>query len=110
MKDAAREPTVQDVRRELWHTALALRDKEISAAEANRRAKAAPAYLSRVPKAVPAGVAVVHNHIRPTQRLGSRGFRAWTQAPDPEQLEACPCEWAPWLGEHFRVRAPEDEQ
>ena len=62
-----------------------------------------PHYLSRVPESVPPGKIVVHSHVRPTRRLGSRGFRAWLAEPSP-RYEVCPCEWAPELGAHYRVR------
>ena len=45
------------------------------------------------------GRIVVHNHVLPTRRLGSRGFRAWLADPSPT-VEVCPCEWAAELGEH----------
>jgi hypothetical protein len=59
-------------------------------------------YLSKIPTEVPAGQVVVHNHVQPTRRLGSRGFRAWL-APPNDQLVVCGCAWAPELGEHYRV-------
>ncbi len=62
-----------------------------------------PIYLSGVPKSVPFGKVVVHNHVRPTMKLGSRGFRAWLAEPSSE-YEVCPCEWAPELDTHYRVR------
>jgi hypothetical protein len=64
-----------------------------------------PRYLSRVPEpgAVPAGMVLVHNHVRQVRRLGSRGFRAWLQASN-DRLEVCPCDWAPELGPHYWVR------
>lgn len=77
-------------------------------------------YLSRIPKpwnlsAGTVGIVdvhghvVVHNHVRPTRHLGSRGFRAWLQSPDkPPAIEPCPCDWAPELGEHYRVRRADD--
>ena len=64
------------------------------------------AYLSELPDVVPDGMILVHNHVKPTRRLGSRGFRAWLSAPDP-QLEICGCGWAPELGRHFVSRFPE---
>ena len=68
-------------------------------------------YLDRLPAAIPAGRVLVHNHVRPTRALGSRGFRAWVQAPDrPPRLEACPCDWAPELGQHYRVQAVPDRE
>jgi hypothetical protein len=52
---------------------------------------------------VPAGKVVVHNHVQPARVLGTRGFRAWLSAPDDPDIERCDCEWAPELGEHYRV-------
>ena len=62
-------------------------------------------YLSTIPDRVPEGRIVVHNNIRPTRRLGSRGFRAWLADPSPT-VEVCPCEWAAELGEHYRIKGP----
>ncbi len=62
-------------------------------------------YLSKMPKdpkALPAGKVLVHNHVRPTQRLGMRGFRAWLDDPNGK-YEICDCGWAPKLGAHYRV-------
>ena len=39
-------------------------------------------YLDRLPTAVPLNRVLVHNTVRPTRRLGSRGFRAWLSCPD----------------------------
>lgn len=62
-------------------------------------------YLFEMPKTVLPGLVLVHNHIRPTRRLNSRGFRAWLQADDDlSRIEVCDCGWAPELGQHFRVR------
>ena len=61
-----------------------------------------PDYLSHVPQSLPSGKIIVHNRVRPTRRLGSRGFRAWFAEPSSE-FEACPCKWAPELGVHYRV-------
>ena len=61
-------------------------------------------YLFTLPKMVPPGRVLVHNTVRPTRRLGSRGFRAWLSVPDPERLDVCGCDWAPELGRHFRIR------
>jgi hypothetical protein len=47
---------------------------------------------------------VVHNHVRPARRLGTRGFRAWLAVPDERLVEPCGCSWAPEVGEHDRVR------
>ena len=69
-------------------------------------------YLSHVPKVVPAGRVLVHNHVQvpakqrgqPGELLGVNGFRAWLAAPGAE-WEACSCNWAPELGTHYRVNA-----
>ena len=63
-------------------------------------------YLTTVPSAgeVPAGHIVVHNRVRPARRLGTRGFRAFLTARDPQRYESCDCGWAPEVGEHYRVR------
>jgi hypothetical protein len=58
--------------------------------------------LDSVPKAVPDGLVVVRNAVRPTRRLASRGFRAWLQQPSDE-LTVCSCGWASELPEHYRV-------
>jgi hypothetical protein len=62
-------------------------------------------YLSRLPKPdeVPPGLVVVHNKVRPTRHLGARGFRAWLQ-PRGSLVERCSCNWAPELGDHYRVK------
>ena len=62
-------------------------------------------YLSSIPESVPSGKIVVHNRVRPTKQLGSRGFRAWLDEPSP-RYEVCPCVWAPELGAHYRLRRP----
>lgn len=83
--------------------ASAKRVKEI--AKARQRGSR---YLVSIPKpgAVPPGMVVVHNHIKPARLLGWNGFRAWLQSPDdPPTLEVCPCRWAPELGRHYRVKA-----
>jgi hypothetical protein len=60
-------------------------------------------YIAGVPKTVPKGKVLVHKRaLRPTSRLGSRGFRAWLADPD-ERYEVCMCGWAPHLV-HHRVR------
>jgi hypothetical protein len=65
-------------------------------------------YLSTIPAEVPAGWVVVHNNVRATGRLGSRGFRAWLTGPS-DRLSVCECGWAPELGEHYRVNLDGDE-
>jgi hypothetical protein len=59
-------------------------------------------YLKRLPAAIPADRVLVHNMVRPTRRLGSRGFRAWLESPGQERREVCDCPWAAELGQHYR--------
>ena len=62
-------------------------------------------YLRTTPTTdatIPTGRVLVHNNVRPTQRLRSRGFRAWTQLPT-DRLEVCDCAWAPDITTHYRV-------
>jgi hypothetical protein len=59
-------------------------------------------YLRRIPKVIPDGMVVVHNNVRPTRRLSSRGFRAWLE-PRHAALMVCACGWAPELVEHYIV-------
>jgi hypothetical protein len=59
-------------------------------------------YLTKPPRFLPIGKVLVHNYVRPTSRLNSRGFRAWLDDPD-EKYEVCTCGWAPQLV-HHRVR------
>jgi hypothetical protein len=59
-------------------------------------------YVFNLPKAVPVGKVLVHNHVRPTLRLGFAGFRAWFDDPGQE-YEICDCGWAPKLNKHYRV-------
>jgi hypothetical protein len=63
-------------------------------------------YLRSLSDPIEPGNVVVHNQVRPTRVLGSRGFRVWQQRPDEEPaIEPCPCDWAPELGVHYRVKA-----
>ena len=63
-----------------------------------------PEYLSKLPDALPEGRVLVHNNVVPTRQLGSGGFHAWLAEPDATGLVACDCDWAPELGEHYRVQ------
>lgn len=54
--------------------------------------------------AIPDGWVLVHNSVRPTRQIGSRGFRIWLDEPDAPRLVSCDCGWAPELGKHFRVQ------
>ena len=66
-------------------------------------------YLRSLPKVVPAGKVLVHNSVRPSRRQGNRGARFWLSPEGTERLEHCPCDWAPELGQHYRVTRPENE-
>jgi hypothetical protein len=59
-------------------------------------------YFARIPKQVPWGRIIVHNHIQPQAPLRRNGFRAWSDLPEPKYVE-CYCGWAPHLGRHYRV-------
>ena len=58
-------------------------------------------YLNRLPKAVPPGRFLCHNHVVPRKRLGAWGFRAWTVATLNNGFKECPCGWAGHLGPHY---------
>jgi hypothetical protein len=60
-------------------------------------------YVATVPTTIPHDRVLVHNHVRPTHRLGVNGFRAWLCPADPAKYEHCPCAWMPERGAHYRV-------
>ena len=68
----------------------------------NRSMPRWPYYPPKIPATVTAGSVVVHNHVRPSLRQGTRGFRFWLQEPN-DLVERCDCPWAPELAEHYRV-------
>jgi hypothetical protein len=55
-------------------------------------------YAHGLPRTVPAGRVLAHNHVRHTAATaqGVRGFRCWTWPQDqvPRHWEPCPCGWA----------------
>lgn len=51
-------------------------------------------YLGGMPRSLPQGRVLVHNHVRPQAVLGRNGFRAWTMLLDEVLLEECRCDWA----------------
>ena len=57
-------------------------------------------HLRQLPTALPPGRILVHNNVRPAERPGIRGFRAWLQ-PLTHNVQVCPCDWAPELGPHY---------
>ena len=59
-------------------------------------------YIFKLPDALPDGAMLVHNHVRPAEHLGARGFRAWLAA-DKAGLEVCPCGWAKKFPKHYRI-------
>jgi hypothetical protein len=64
-------------------------------------------YPTKLPKSVPQGKVLVHNHVhRPTRTQGVRGSRYWLQPP-ADNLIVCTCAFAPELGTHYRVARPE---
>jgi len=59
-------------------------------------------YPPRIPQELPADRVLVHSHVRPARKQGTRGFRFWLQVPT-DQLARCESGWAKELGEHYRV-------
>jgi hypothetical protein len=60
-------------------------------------------YPRQLPDAIPAGQVLVHNQVSPVaDRQGARGSRYWLQPP-ADHIQVCICEWAPHLGQHYRV-------
>jgi hypothetical protein len=87
---------------------MSLRSALMLECERRRRSKktrrrSEVAYLDRIPAAILPGMVVVHNSVRPSRRLGTRGFRAWLEPADAPNHEVCPCDWATELPEHYRV-------
>jgi hypothetical protein len=70
------------------------------------KAKHGMEYLDRLPSVIPPGKALVHNSVRATGQLGTRGFRAWL-VDDGDARNArrvvCDCGFAPELGTHYRM-------
>jgi hypothetical protein len=65
-------------------------------------------YLSAIPRSVPEGRALVHNHISAKdegkdRKPGESNFRAWTEKPSRKLLIRCDCGWSRLP--HFRPRA-----
>jgi hypothetical protein len=59
-------------------------------------------YLVKWPTSIPSGCVLVHNDVRSTRRLGSRGFRAWFSKLNPSKYEPCHCGVTELP--HFRVK------
>jgi hypothetical protein len=49
-----------------------------------------------VPKSIPEGRVLCHNHVRHGARTtsGLNGFRGWTDTEIPKNFVKCPCGWA----------------
>ena len=58
-------------------------------------------YPLKIPISVAPGQVLVHNHVRPARRQGTRGFRFWLQKA-AALVVICDCGWAPALPEHYR--------
>jgi hypothetical protein len=58
-------------------------------------------YLSRVPRKLPDGYVLVHNHVTPVLPIGRSGFRIWL-AEQSDRHEVCPCPAIPELPAHYK--------
>ena len=56
-----------------------------------------------MPTEIPAGKIVVHNNVVPARRVNTRGFRVWLASPGSNKYIVCDCNWAPELGQHYRI-------
>ena len=52
----------------------------------------------------PPGKILVHNDVKPTQKMGTGGFWFWLADPDPDEYVPCRCGWASHIRNHYRVR------
>jgi hypothetical protein len=51
-------------------------------------------YVKAIPrKELPEGRVLVHNQVMPLAKIGTHGFRAWTQL-ETDRLVRCRCDWA----------------
>ena len=63
-------------------------------------------HVPSIPKSLPEGRVLVHNDVTPKPKIGTNGFRAWTQLKT-NRLVQCHCDWAgvDLHGlQHYRVR------
>lgn len=54
-------------------------------------------YISRLPKTIPEGLKLCHNHVRPAELTtvpNQDGFRAWVTNQPPKGFKRCSCGWA----------------
>lgn len=68
-------------------------------------------YVNAIPRELPDGVVLVHNHVRPASPIGMSGFRIWCQSPSDEpELVVCDCGWPrhskTHIKTHYRVKGP----
>jgi hypothetical protein len=72
-------------------------------AERKAKQKAVDRYVTSIPVAVPDGLILVHNDVRPAHPIGRNGFRVWLTTP-AKQYIPCDCGWAAEVpGGHYRV-------
>jgi hypothetical protein len=68
-------------------------------------------HVPRIPKSLLEGRVLVHNNVTPNPKIGTDGFRAWTQLKT-DRLARCHCDWAgvDLHGlQHYRVKEPGEE-
>jgi hypothetical protein len=65
--------------------------------------------IGKLPRAIPTGYVLVHNHIRHAvgTPCGINGFRAWMQKPN-NRLERCKCGWSGLPHYHVKRNATRD--
>jgi hypothetical protein len=67
-------------------------------------------YVPRIPRQIPAGLVLVHNHVRPAHPPGMNGFRIWLQSQDEQpEVERCHCDWASVIAEAVGETTPVKE-
>jgi hypothetical protein len=54
-----------------------------------------------VPRTIPEGKVIVHNHVDSCSPLN--GFYVWVKPISDPRLVVCNCGWAPELGTHYRI-------
>ncbi|MBX9693020.1 MAG: hypothetical protein K2Z81_11595 [Cyanobacteria bacterium] len=50
-------------------------------------------YVNRLPKTIPEGMVLCHNHVRPQMPINTNGFRVFL-APKSKRYQRCKCGWA----------------
>jgi hypothetical protein len=66
-------------------------------------------YLAAVPRSIPVGKVLMHNHVRHTADMptGVNGFRAWISDAPPKNFVRCRCGWSGLP--HYRMRGSMDK-